>query len=186
MSVSACNVLINVLDYFNQRWSRGRANLKKEAPMTTFSTPSDLTFDMADRIAAALKTAGIAMVETGLSNRSCSAYVTFAGADDSEHCIRISDHEARSYNRDGDFRIGIGSNGDDHVSVDLRACFERSIVKAVAWDKYGEPVEYETAGCEPCHEDDDDAEFAHWEADEDAIVGAVAAAVEFASRKVTA
>lgn len=78
---------------------------------------SDLSYEIADALIEAIKAADFgpltARAKLGVSNASCSTYVDvyFTDADEDfvsdDLCIRISDHEARSYNRAGDFEIGL-------------------------------------------------------------------------------
>lgn len=91
--------------------------------MTRFDSLSDLTYDLRERIVAALGQvvwSDEITVQATSSSQSPSQYIEvgfFRGDDCSDDfVIRISDHEARSYNRTGHFNISVGQcDADTHV-----------------------------------------------------------------------
>jgi len=80
--------------------------------MTITNIP-DLCSDIADHIA--VRIGG----RVARSSQSASYYVSAQIDDEREFVVRVSDHEARSYNRAGDYAIHVGEtmDGDCHALV---------------------------------------------------------------------
>lgn len=87
--------------------------------MTIVNTPNlcrDIAEKIADRIGG----------RVNLSNQSSSVYVDASleidGGDDSlDFCVRVSDHEARSYNRSGDYEICVAPEMGGYCNDFVRA-----------------------------------------------------------------
>lgn len=120
--------------------------------MTRFADHTEITSEIAHEVAKALRGAGWS-VAVNYSGQSASRYLD-ATHGEATFCARISDHEARSYNRTGDFNISIaGVDGDTHEIVSVADM-----------------------------EDEDDGEYYGSEVDADEITRVAQAAVVFASR----
>jgi hypothetical protein len=113
--------------------------------MTDFRTPldaviaynlNDITSAMAEDLAARIAAKSLA-ARVGYSSQSCSTYVEV-----DEFCVRISDHEARSYNRTGDFNISVNPHRyqDAAELVWVQPVYEYSVWADSAWDEDGEPT----------------------------------------------
>ena len=84
--------------------------------MTQFADHTKITTEIAYEVAKAFRSAGWS-AEIGFSGQSPSRYVD-ATQGEATFCVRVSNHEARSYNRTGDFNISIsGVDGDTHETV---------------------------------------------------------------------
>lgn len=146
---------------------------------------SHITFELADRIAAAVGGT------ISHSRQSASAYVEVAvesefdangeATDWAVYCIRISDHEARSYNRAGNYSIGVGATPRGDTNFNVRAEWvgeevEREIeIEDV--DDEGNDITRTTTEIDIEHHFEFDAAAMN-----DAVVAAVAAVDRFKAR----
>lgn len=96
---------------------------------------SDLTYEIAAKIAA--KIGG----KVSMSNQSASVYVT-ADLGEGEWVCRISDHEAMSYNRIGDFNIQVGSRQCHNAQIYVPADYIEEEIEREDIDSFGDPVKY--------------------------------------------
>jgi hypothetical protein len=157
------------------------ANFVTALDLTVALQLSELSAAAADELAARIQAKHGRRAGIGYSNKSCSTYV-----DVDDICIRISDHDAMSYNRAGDFAIGLGAGRDDHASINVTAIYEIADYAAVDFDDDGEPTEFEVIGYRETDTPDDDAEFLGYRVDPIAFDAAIAAALAYVDRRLAA
>lgn len=131
--------------------------------------------ELAARIAAKSMSARI-----GYSNQSCSRYVDI-DLEDETICVRVSDHEAMSYNRTGNYNIGLIRDRkyfDASAYVSVTAIYS---VTEYTFDDDGEVITGDTYFIE--NGDEDEAEFEGFKVDIDSLVAAIDSAEAFLIRR---
>jgi len=134
---------------------------------------NDVTEYVSGELAARLRARRLA-AQIGYSGQSCSAYVEVEVGEDDAYCVRVSDHEARSYNRAGDFTISLGDI-DSHTNALVRLTAVYEIAEFTPeLDADGEETGYGTMTYRLTdNPDEDDAEFAGWRVDAEDIEAAI-------------
>lgn len=141
---------------------------------------SDISAWAAEELAARIAALGFSAT-IGSSGKSCSAYVDVS-INDRNVCIRISDHDAMSYNRTGDFQIELAPKhprGFGSEIVALKSLYQVPTFIVTEEDEDGEPLMYDVSYALSENADADDAEFEGYRADISVLTAAIGSAIAF-------
>ncbi len=155
---------------------------------------NSLTIWAADELIARIAAKSEWRARIGISNQSCSTYVDIDAGDDETRslCIRISDHEAMSYNRAGDFNIGFDRFRDASTHIALTALYDGEESYPIEFDEDGEPEVWSLRHflTEEDGATDDNGywtsfDHAGYQFDADALDAAISRALTFAEKALT-